>query len=90
MFSSVKTKNINVSSFNTSNVTDMSRMFAWNDNIMLDLRSFDLNDNVDLTGMFTNSKSIIGYAKNETIVSKFNDSSVIGIPSTLKFIVKQN
>lgn len=90
MFSSVKTKNINVSSFNTSNVTDMSRMFAWNDNIMLDLRSFDLNDNVDLTGMFTNSKSIIGYAKNETIVSKFNDSSVTGIPSTLKFIVKQN
>ena len=90
MFSSVKTKNINVSSFNTSNVTDMSRMFAWNDNIMLDLRSFDLNDNVDLTGMFTNSKSTIGYAKNETIVSKFNDSSVTGIPSTLKFIVKQN
>lgn len=68
----------------------MSRMFAWNDNIMLDLRSFDLNDNVDLTGMFTNSKSTIGYAKNETIVSKFNDSSVTGIPSTLKFIVKQN
>lgn len=90
MFSSVKTKNINVSSFNTSNVIDMSCMFAWNDNIMLDLRSFDLNDNVDLTGMFTNSKSTIGYAKNETIVSKFNDSSVTGIPSTLKFIVKQN
>ena len=41
-----------------------------------------------MADMFRNVSIIVGYAKDEGAADKFNDSSVTGIPSTLKFVVK--
>ena len=72
----------------TFTVENMNSMFYGNKSSVLDLSSFKLKDDVDLTSMFGVSKARIGYAKDEETAAKFNDSSITNIPSTLKFVVK--
>lgn len=66
----------------------MFRMFDSSNAITLDLSSFNISNVTDMGGMFYNSKSTVGYAKDEETAAKFNDSSITNIPSTLKFVVK--
>lgn len=72
----------------TFTVENMNSMFYGNKSSVLDLSSFKLKDDVDLTSMFGVSKARIGYAKDEETAAKFNDSSITNIPSTLQFVVK--
>ena len=88
MFYYSRITNLDLSSFDTSNVTSMYRMFQGCKAKTLDLSSFNIDNVTDMTDMFRTVSATTGYAKNETIASKFNDSSITGIPSTLKFIVK--
>ena len=88
MFHMCKTTNLDLSSFDTSNVVNMNGMFWRSSATKLDLSNFSLNSSVVLTDMFSESVATVGYAKDEASASKFNDSSVTKIPSTLKFVVK--
>ena len=88
MFTGLQVTELYLNNFDTSNVIDMESMFSGSKIRTLNLSSFTLNDNVNLNEMFKNVSATLGYVKNETIASKFNDSSVTGIPNTLKFIVK--
>ena len=63
-------------------------MFAESIASKLDLSSFTLNDSAILDRAFNGTKATVGYAKDEETAVKFNDNSVTGIQSTLKFIVK--
>ena len=75
---------LNLTGFDTSNVENMNSMFYGNKSSVLDLSSFKLKDDVDLTSMFGVSKARIGYAKDEETIAKFNDNSITNIPNTLK------
>ena len=89
MFRYATIKNIKgLDKFDTSKVKNMSYMFFYGDFNILDLSSFVLTDNVELTRMFEETKTTVGYAKDSKTASKFNDSSVTSIPSTLTFTVK--
>ncbi len=76
----------NLSSFNTSNVINMSRMFRKINAESLDLSSFEINDNADLSGMFSETNITNAYAKNTKMMNKLN--SISGNPTKLKFAVK--
>ena len=54
----------------------------------MDLSSFTLSTDVKLDSMFMEAKATTGYAKNQTIVDKFNDNGVTKIPDMLKFAIK--
>ena len=88
MFYYSRLGNLDVSNFNTSNVTTMYRMFQGCKAKTLDLSSFNIDNVTDMTDMFRTAAATVGYAKNAEVASKFNDSSVTGIPNILKFIVK--
>ena len=79
---------LNLTGFDTSNVENMNSMFYGNKSSVLDLSSFKLKDDVDLTSMFGIAKARIGYAKDEKSINKFNDNTITSISSTLKFVVK--
>ena len=66
--------------FDTNNVTNMKLMFADSTIDYLDLSSFSINTNTDLTNMFSGALISEGYAKNDATAAKFNDSSITGIP----------
>ena len=76
----------NLSSFNTSNVINMSSMFRKINAESLDLSSFEINDNADLSGMFSETNITNAYAKNTKMMNKLN--SISGNPTKLKFAVK--
>lgn len=90
MFSRYNGSSVDFSTFDTSNVTNMSSMFS--DATIdggLDLSSFILNDSVQLTAMFDNVKTTTGYVKDAATAAKFNDKSVTSINSDLlTFVVK--
>ena len=51
--------NLNLSSFNTSNVTDMGVMLAWcNSLTTLDLSSFDTSNVTNMSNMFWNDEKL--------------------------------
>ena len=77
-----------LNNFDTSKVTDMSYMFKNTLMTSLDLSSFTLSTDVKLDSMFMEAKATTGYAKNQTIVDKFNDNGVTKIPDMLKFAIK--
>ena len=79
---------LNLTGFDTSNVENMNSMFYGNKSSTLDLSSFILKEDVDLTSMFGIAKARIGYAKDEKSINKFNDNTITSISSTLKFVVK--
>ncbi len=77
--------------FKTDQVNNMSSMFEGSEAKTLDLSNFNISsikDDVYLKGMFKDAKATTGYVKNSDIASKFNDSTVTGIPDTLRFTVK--
>ena len=80
--------NLDFSTFNTSKVTNMMGMFFRTKTSNLNLNSFDISNVVNMSNMFYETKATIGYAKDQATANKFNDSSVTGIPDTLKFTVK--
>ena len=79
------TKIEGLSILDTSNVTDMSFMFAESYVITLDLSSFDTSNVTNMRGMFNRSAATIGYARTQEDADRLNASS--GKPSTLTFVV---
>ena len=57
MFTGSRAASIDLSSFNTSNVTDMSFMFYGNKSTSLNLSSFDTSNVTTMEGMFSGSKA---------------------------------
>lgn len=88
MFNGSAATSLDLNNFDTSKVTNMSYMFNKSNVTSLDLSNFVIGDSTTLTNMFTDAKATTGYAKDEATATKFNDSSVTGIPDTLKFTVK--
>ncbi len=78
--------------FITNKVLTMEEMFADYSSVdnqweILDLRSFDTTALINTVNMFATCENITSaYAKNQTVVNKFNTSG--GKPSSLNFIVK--
>ena len=88
MFALSRVKTIDLSSFDTSNVTNMERMFYFSKATTLDLSSFDTSNVTNMEKMFYNSKATTGYARTQADADKFNASS--GKPTNLNFIVKSS
>ena len=86
MFKDSKAGSIDLSSFDTSNVTDMSYMFCSSKATSLDLSSFDTSNVTNMSDMFSGTKATTGYARTEEDATKFNSSS--SKPSGLTFVVK--
>ena len=92
LFSHSKAKTILFGeNFKTDKVNNMTSMFEGSEATILDLSNFDLSSiksDTFIKGMFKDAKATTGYVKNSDIASKFNDSTVTGIPDTLRFTVK--
>ncbi len=73
---------------NNEPLVSTSNMFKDSLAKTIDLSNFDTSKIVNMNNMFSGVQATVGYAKNESIASKFNDSSVTGIPETLTFKVK--
>ena len=86
MFYRSAATNLDLSNFNTSNVTDMSGMFQNSRATTLDLSSFNTSNVTNMSGMFSESEATTGYARTQTDADKFNSTS--DKPSGLNFIVK--
>ena len=86
MFSYSKVPALDLSGFDTSNVTDMSYMFAGSKVTILDLSSFNTSNVTNMNAMFYYSVATTGYARTQTDADKFNSTS--HKPSGLNFIVK--
>ena len=83
MFGGSQATTLDLSSFDTSNVTNMSSMFSFS---TLDLSSFDTSSVTTMNFMFYDAKTTTGYARTQTDADNFNNSSLK--PSTLTFVVK--
>jgi len=77
---------LDLSSFDTSNVTSMSYMFYYSSATTLDLSSFDTSNVTTMSNMFRGTSATIGYARTQADADKFNASS--GKPPGLVFVVK--
>lgn len=88
MFAASNAKSLNLSSFDTSNITNMNHMFSYSKATTLDLSNFNTSKVTDMRNMFMYSAATIGYAKDTDSATRFNTYSVTKIPSTLKFTVK--
>jgi surface protein len=86
MFRNTSPTILDLSSFDTSNVTAMDYMFYGCSATTLDLSSFDTSKVTNMTNMFRNSSATIGYARTQADADRFNNSS--GKPSALVFVVK--
>ena len=83
---SVATDIKGLTDFDTSKVTDMSGMFGSSIIDVIDLSSFTVVSDTDLSYMFSDAKATKGYAKDDETATKFNNSS--SKPDTLTFTVK--
>lgn len=86
MFHLSDIENINLSSFDTSKVTNMSHMFSDSYITSLDLSSFDTSKVTNMSDMFSDSSVTTGYAKTCEDAARLNASS--GKPAALTFTVK--
>lgn len=86
MFFGIAATNLDLSSFDTSNVTNMASMFFYSQVATLDLSSFDTANVTDMGGMFYYSITTTGYAKTCEDAARLNSSS--NKPSGLTFTVK--
>ena len=67
-------KSINLSSFNTNNVTDMNEMFSGCESLeSIDLSSFNTNNVTNMNGMFYGCESL----KIENIKIKKNEEKIL-------------
>ena len=84
---------IDVSSFDTSNVTDMSYMFAWNRQYLkeLDLSNFDTSNVTTMQNMFNQWKSLetLNF-KNATFTNVSNYTNMFSGTSTNLNIITKN
>lgn len=88
MFKNTNFLSLDLNSFDTSNIDSFLCFFFVSKATYIDISSFDISKVTNMADMFRNVSAIIGYVKDEGAADKFNDSSVTGIPSTLKFVVK--
>ena len=88
MFYNSQATTLDLSSFDTSNVTNMSSMFHNSKETKLDLSNFTITSSTKITSRFSGAAATTGYAKDEATATLFNDSSVTNIPSTLGCRVK--
>lgn len=72
----------------TSNVTNMFSTFYATKVSILDLSSFNTSKVTNMNYIFSNTSATIGYARNNSEVSKFNALSTSYKPSTLRFKLK--
>lgn len=72
---------------NSKPVVSMSAAFSDSLANAIDLRTFDASNVLNMNGMFYNTNALVGYARTSLELSRFNDSSITNIPSTLKFEV---
>jgi surface protein len=86
MFSDSKATTLDLSSFDTSNVTDMRYMFYFSKATTLDLSSFDTSNVTNTARMFQDSGATTGYARTQADADRFNASSYK--PAGLNFVVK--
>ena len=86
MFYRSQVANLDLSSFDTSNVTGMNSMFSNTKATSLDLSSFDTSKVTDMGFMFSDAKATTGYARTQEDADRFNLSS--DKPSGLTFVVK--
>ena len=87
MFSNSSATALDLSSFDTSNVTYMDYMFYNSRATTLDLSSFNTSNVTNMFGMFTDSQAITGYARTQSDADKLNNSSTNN-PAALTFTVK--
>ena len=75
MFKKISTTSVEgLTKFNTSNVTNMSYMFSESSISLLNLKSFVIGDNTDISHMFLNSLATLGYV-NGNIYDKVTSST---------------
>ena len=84
MFEESGLKWVDLSSFNTTNVTNMSSMFNWSVNMLwLDISNFDTRNVVDMNRMFQSNKKLKTiYAWNRFITNKVTSSDYIFYDNT--------
>lgn len=87
MFANSKVTELDVSSFNTSNVTSMEAMFSNSKATVLDLSSFDTSKVTDMKHMFLRASATKGYARTQADVDRLNSSE--GKPTTLNFKIRK-
>ena len=87
LFLNCPATSLDLSSFDTSNVTDMSGMFINCSATSLDLSSFDTSNVTNMSGMFINCSATTGYARTQADADRFNSSS--NKPAGLVFTVKE-
>lgn len=86
MFYKQRVYTLDLSDFDTSNVTNMSNMFYNARATILDLSSFDTSNVKNTFKMFENATATTGYAKTQADADKLNNPH--NKPSGLIFIVK--
>jgi surface protein len=86
MFYDNQAATLDLSNFDTSNVTNMYAMFYGSQADALDLSTFDTSNVSNTNSMFTGSSAVIGYARTQADVDKFNSST--SIPKDLTFVIK--
>ena len=86
MFQSSKVTSLDLSSFDTSSVTNMAMMFYLSQATILDLSSFDTRNVTNMSSMFQGSQATIGYARTQADADKFNSTE--SKPAVLTFVVK--
>ena len=87
MFSNSKATSIDLSSFDTSNVTTMGGMFDFSAATEIKgLENFDTSKVTNMNGMFSSSAATTGYARTQEDADRFNAS--YDKPSGLTFVVK--
>ncbi len=84
MFRDSKVTELDMSSFDTSKVTDMSHMFRDSKVTELDMSSFDTSNVTNMVGMFQGSQATRGIARTQGDADKFNNSP--NKPSELTFV----
>ncbi|WP_368667998.1 BspA family leucine-rich repeat surface protein, partial [Pseudomonas sp. Kh13] len=86
MFGYSSATSLDLSSFDTSSVTNMRCMFRYCSATSLDLSSFDTSSVTDMSYMFRYCSATIGYARTQADADRFNTSSYK--PAGLVFVVK--
>ena len=87
MFKNARLTTLDLSSFDTTNVTDMSYMFKNARLTTLDLSSFDMSNVSILNSMLYGSTIKNGYARTQKDADKLN--AIGNLPAGLRFVVKE-
>jgi surface protein len=87
MFNKVKATTLDLSNFNTSKVTDMSRMFYGAETTTIDISSFNLADTQpNVLGMLYAQATNV-YVRSQADIDYLAENSGAN-PETLNFVIK--